>query len=764
VAPVLAIGLAAILAQPGLALASSVSANDARTVNFVPNSGETNVVTVSYSAGVVTITDTGASLSAGMNCSQVNSNTATCTAMALAGSLDGGSETNNDSLTIQSVLPGGDQVSGGGGSDTLTGGPGNDFLIGDVLGCSATGAGDDIISGGDGHDAIQGGGGGDTIDGGTGNDTIEAGDGNDTAVTGGVGDDILNGGAGNDSLAGGPGNDTFEGGTVVLCPPTGSDSYSGGDDNDTLLTPATADGGDSFSGGPGVDFADYSKRTNPLSISMDGAPGDGEAGEGDNIGTDVENLTGGAANDVISGNDAANALDSASGEDVISGLGGDDVLSGGTGDAGADTLDGGDGNDTAMGGPGDDALLGQAGADSLDGGSGADSVSGGDGNDNLVGGAGGDSLDGEAGDDLLEGGAPALIGADGADQLKGGPGNDTIKGDAGDDVIDGGEGSDVMSGGDGEDTADYHVRFQNISVSFDGVANDGAALELDNVQPDIEDANGGRFDDTIVGGTGSNAIDAGSGEDYVDPGAGPDSVNGGDDGDILRSRDGDGDQVACGTGPDYVIGDSHDRSNPDCEFVDDGTNPNPTLDKAAIVKPVKGALGLAPTGIKRSVALHERLRIPLGSAIDARHGMVRLRTAAAAAKIKRRQDAMFFDGAFRIARKQGPNGRTDIGLMGGNFAACRSARPAGAAAHAAAAQRSVRRLWGNGRGRFRTRGRYSAATVRGTTWLTEDRCDGTLTRVKKGTVTVRDLVRNRTITIRAGHSYLARAPRHARGR
>jgi hypothetical protein len=50
----------------------------------------------------------------------------------------------------------------------------------------------------------------------------------------------------------------------------------------------------------------------------------------------------------------------------------------------------------------------------------------------------------------------------------------------------------------------------------------------------------------------------------------------------------------------------------------------------------------------------------------------------------------------------------------------------------------VRRLWGDGYGRFRTAGRYSAATVRGTRWLVEDRCDGTVTRVKRGQVAVED--------------------------
>ena len=69
-------------------------------------------------------------------------------------------------------------------------------------------------------------------------------------------------------------------------------------------------------------------------------------------------------------------------------------------------------------------------------------------------------------------------------------------------------------------------------------------------------------------------------------------------------------------------------------------------------------------------------------------------------------------------------------------------------------------LWGrDDHGRFRTRGSNSVATVRGTAWYVEDRCDGTLTRVSKGSVSVRDLRRERTVIVNAGKSYLARAAR-----
>ena len=67
------------------------------------------------------------------------------------------------------------------------------------------------------------------------------------------------------------------------------------------------------------------------------------------------------------------------------------------------------------------------------------------------------------------------------------------------------------------------------------------------------------------------------------------------------------------------------------------------------------------------------------------------------------------------------------------------------------------KLWGSGKGKFRTSGKYSSATVRGTIWLVQDECDGTLTKVTRGTVQVRDLKRKKTVIVKAGHSYLARA-------
>jgi hypothetical protein len=94
----------------------------------------------------------------------------------------------------------------------------------------------------------------------------------------------------------------------------------------------------------------------------------------------------------------------------------------------------------------------------------------------------------------------------------------------------------------------------------------------------------------------------------------------------------------------------------------------------------------------------------------------------------------------------------EMRLAGGNFNACKR-KLAGVSL---VKSKTIRRLWGKGTGRFRTRARFASATVRGTNWLTADRCDGSLTTVKQGRVEVRDLVKRKTIIVTTGKSYLAK--------
>jgi hypothetical protein len=127
------------------------------------------------------------------------------------------------------------------------------------------------------------------------------------------------------------------------------------------------------------------------------------------------------------------------------------------------------------------------------------------------------------------------------------------------------------------------------------------------------------------------------------------------------------------------------------------------------------------------------------------------------------QAALFYDGIFKVKQKRAKRPITELALQAPKFkktcgAGASSARASGRRAQTARKRRSrkvVARLWGDGKGRFRTSGRHSAATVKGTKWLVVERCDGTLTQVARGVVAVNDFRRHRTILVRAGKRYLA---------
>ena len=94
-----------------------------------------------------------------------------------------------------------------------------------------------------------------------------------------------------------------------------------------------------------------------------------------------------------------------------------------------------------------------------------------------------------------------------------------------------------------------------------------------------------------------------------------------------------------------------------------------------------------------------------------------------------RRPAKFYEGVFKVTQT---GSVTNLALTE-PLASCR-----GGGRSAAATKKKQRHLWGDGKGSFRTAGKYSSATVRGTKWLVKDSCAGTLTRVVRGTVTVRD--------------------------
>jgi DNA-binding beta-propeller fold protein YncE len=183
-------------------------------------------------------------------------------------------------------------------------------------------------------------------------------------------------------------------------------------------------------------------------------------------------------------------------------------------------------------------------------------------------------------------------------------------------------------------------------------------------------------------------------------------------------------------------------------------SPAPEAGRTVVAAPLRGTVLVRKPGSTRYEELRGPEGVPVGSLVDTRRGKLRLTSASDARGGTQSGD--FESGLFQVRQRRSSRPVTELVLKGGSFRSCRRGT---AGAQAAQRARSVRRVRGNARGRFRTRGRYSAATVRGTVWEVTDRCDGTLTRVRRGRVEVRDFRARRVVQLRAGRSYLARAPR-----
>lgn len=346
----------------------------------------------------------------------------------------------------------------------------------------------------------------------------------------GPGDDAFTSGAGNDQLTGDIGNDTLGGGAGRDRFPggTGDDSYSGGSGDDRFAFNSDDPGSDTYTGGPGTDEMSYRNASRAAVATLDDVRNDGIAGE-DDVRSDIENLVGSQFSDSLTGSAAGNVIQGNDGSDVINGLGGDDWL------LGTDLIGQGSGNDT---------------------------IAGGDGNDWLTdGGAGVSAVDGGAGDDFLWTGP-------GADTFTGGPGRDLV---------------DYGSG-----MYESALDRAGVSVSFNGVADDGYPGEGDNIAADVEDAVGGFGNDRFFGSPGRNFFSGAGGADF------------------FSVRDGDGDVVDCGADVDGVVGDPFDvllfDSNSLCESADLGAPLAPAPGAAVARNPTPLTARLASTRVRGGVA------------------------------------------------------------------------------------------------------------------------------------------------------------------
>jgi hypothetical protein len=215
-----------------------------------------------------------------------------------------------------------------------------------------------------------------------------------------------------------------------------------------------------------------------------------------------------------------------------------------------------------------------------------------------------------------------------------------------------------------------------------------------------------------------------------------------------------GNQDPSAPGEDPDSGDLPDPGDDSRSLIsgDQSAEPDePKLGHSVVVAPDDGELFVRRPGRSSFVPLAYGTELPVGTEVDAAKGSIALTSALPSGKV---QSGTFGGGRFVI--RQGRGGYVDLYLRGRACGRHNSKRPVASAAR----KPSGRRLWGRDHGgRFRTHGRNSHATVRGTRWIVSDTCAGTLTRVTSGSVVVRDLVRKKSVVLDAGERYLARPRR-----
>jgi trimeric autotransporter adhesin len=185
----------------------------------------------------------------------------------------------------------------------------------------------------------------------TGNDTF-IGDGDSNTLEGREGNDVLTGNGGNDLFRGGAGNDTLDGGD--------------GDDIYDVYAYSTTFGVDTITDSSGNDRLDFTQGSysTPFAIAIDLSTQTSFQQNTGNVLSwtlgSIENISGAALDDTLTGDTDSN---------ILIGNNGNDTLSGGIG---LDNLQGGNGNDILNGGAGADKLFGGAGLNTMSGGTGSD--------------------------------------------------------------------------------------------------------------------------------------------------------------------------------------------------------------------------------------------------------------------------------------------------------------------------------------------------------------------------------------------------------
>lgn len=166
-----------------------------------------------------------------------------------------------------------------------------------------TGGGTDISVAGQARDAVRSG----PINGGDDDDVLFGGPGNDT-ITGGDGDDIIFGGDGDDTIFGENGQDQVIAGA-------GNDIVDGGAGDDQFFA-TVSDGNDSYVGGTGTDTYNLSGITAGVVVDLAQGTADGAEIGHDKL-SSIDNVIGGAGDDVFIASKSSNVFTGGGGNDIF---------------------------------------------------------------------------------------------------------------------------------------------------------------------------------------------------------------------------------------------------------------------------------------------------------------------------------------------------------------------------------------------------------------------------------------------------------------
>jgi hypothetical protein len=188
--------------------------------------------------------------------------------------------------------------------------------------------------------------------------------------------------------------------------------------------------------------------------------------------------------------------------------------------------------------------------------------------------------------------------------------------------------------------------------------------------------------------------------------------------------------------------------------------PAPEFGSTATVQSVSGVVSVQLPGTDMFVPLSGSATLPLGVLVDTTSGRVRLSSATGASG-GGAQSVLLNGTTFRVSQTRARSpfhkgrrvGFTVLTLAGEEPSGCASGTKAGTA------RRKPPGLYADGHGDHATKGHHGISGSGGTRWFTQETCDGTLFKVRRGVISVRDFTLHHTVLVRAPHSYLARARR-----